>query len=216
MSANPRDGYLDALVFRRLAHPVTRRLLGTAVTPNAVTLAGITIGVAGGTALACPWSHGVALGVALLAASNVLDCVDGELARLRGAESRSGHILDVAGDLAVNVAVLVGIALALARIGAAPGAGTLALLGLGVLGSFAAITWSEATETRRRRVAGWENRLLDGVLGPLTTRDWHAFPVVFALAGRLDALLPAAAVGAQAFWFLVAVLVARALRRSSA
>jgi phosphatidylglycerophosphate synthase len=215
VSANPRDGHLDALVFRRLARPVTRRLLGTAVTPNAVTIAGVAIGVTGGLSLAWPGGIAVALAVTLLACSNVLDCVDGELARLRGAESRLGHVLDVTGDLLVNAALLAGIALALGRTGAAPGQRTVALLGLGIAGAFAAITWSEATEARRRRVAGWENRLLDGVLGPLTTRDWHVFPVLFALAGRLDALLPAAALGAQGFWVLVVVLVTRALRRSS-
>jgi len=84
----------------------------------------------------------------------------------------------------------------------------------GVLGSFALITWSERTEARRHRVDAWENRLLDGVLIRLTTRDWHVFIVAFALAGRLDLLLPAAAVGAPVFGALVLVLMLRVLRRT--
>jgi phosphatidylglycerophosphate synthase len=158
----------------------------------------------------------LAVGVAALVFSGVLDCVDGEIARITFAESRLGHALDVTGDTVVHLALLAGIARRLARVAAWPGAGTLALLVVGVLGAFAAITWSDATEERRRRVDGWENRVLDGVLSPMTTRDWYVFPVAFALAGRLDVLVPAAAWGAQAFWVLVAVLTWRVLRRSTA
>jgi hypothetical protein len=82
------------------------------------------------------------------------------------------------------------------------------------VGAFAVITWSDATEARRRRVAAWENQLLDRVLSPLTTRDWHVFPVLFALAGRLDLLVPAAAVGAHLFWVMGLVLLLRVLRKT--
>lgn len=216
MSENPRDGRLDRLVFRRLSRPVTRRLLPTSLTPNAVTGIGVGLGIAGAFSLTLPWPLGAGVGVVLLACANVLDCCDGELARVRGAESRLGHVLDVTGDVVVNGALLVALTRVVGRAGRGPDRDTLVLLALGVLGSFAAITWSETSEARRQRVACWENRVLDEVLGPLTTRDWWVFPIGFGLAGRLDALLPAAAVGAQVFWILVAVLVTRVLRRSSA
>ena len=90
----------------------------------------------------------------------------------------------------------------------------LALLGLGILGAFAVITWSEESEVRRHRVEAWENHVLDGVLSPLTTRDWYVFVVAFALAGRLDLLVPAAAAGAHVFWVTVLVLLRRVLRRA--
>jgi len=164
---NPRDGYLDRLL-RRLSRPLTR----------------LTLGVAGGLLLGVPGVATVVAAIVLLEASAVLDCSDGEIARLRFAESRLGHWLDVTGDTVVHVAVLAGIARRVALTGSAPGWPLLTALLLGVLGAFAMITWSDATEARRRRVAAWENQLLDGVLSPLTTRDWHVFPVVFALAGR--------------------------------
>ena len=159
---------------------------------------------------------GVLAGVACLVASGILDCCDGELARLRHAESGLGHVLDVAGDTLVAVALLAGIVRRLVRSGPVPGWPVLGALALGVAGAFAAITWSEVTESRRHRVARWENRVLDGVLGPLTTRDWYVFPVAFALAGRLGWLVPAAAVGAHVFWIVTLVLLAaRAARRSA-
>jgi phosphatidylglycerophosphate synthase len=211
---NPRDGWLDRLFRRRLSRPLTRLLIRTPVTPNALTAIGIAVGVAGGLLLGLPGMAAVVVAIALLEVSAVLDCSDGELARLRFAESRLGHWLDMAGDTVVHLAVLAGIARRIARAGSAPGSWLLAALFVGVLGAFAMISWSEATEARRRRVAGWENRLLDGVLSPLTTRDWHVFPLLFALAGRLDLLVAAAAVGANVFWATGLVLLLRALRRT--
>jgi len=172
--------------------------------------------VAGGLLLGARSWLGVGVGIACLVVSGVLDCSDGELARVRFAESRLGHWLDMAGDTLVHLAVLAGIALRLMRAGTAPGWPALALLGTGVLGAFAVISWSEQTEGRRHRTACWENRLLDGVLAPLTTRDWHGFVVAFAVLGRLDVLVPAAAVGAHAFWLVTLVPLLRVLARTRA
>jgi phosphatidylglycerophosphate synthase len=211
---NPREGYIDRVLYRPLAGPLTRALLSTPISPNAVTLASTAIGLAGGLLVGSAGTAGVLAGVVCLVASGILDCCDGELARLRHAESRLGHVLDVAGDTLVAVALLAGIVRRLVRSGQVPGWPVLAALGLGVAGAFGAITWSEVTESRRRRVSRWENRVLDGVLGPLTTRDWYVFPVAFALAGRLGWLVPAAAVGAHVFWVVTLVLLLRVLRVS--
>src|SRR5205814_542512 len=137
---NPRDGYLDGLR-RRLSRPLTRLLVRTPVTPNAVTMIGIALGVVGGLLLGVPGVAPVVAAIVLLEASGVLDCSDGELARLRFAESRFGHWLDVTGDTVVHVAVLAGIAQRVARAGSAPGWPLLAALLLGVLGAFAMISW---------------------------------------------------------------------------
>jgi phosphatidylglycerophosphate synthase len=210
---NPRDGWIDRIVFRRLSRPLTRSLLPSGVSPNAVTIAGILVGIAGGLLLGAPHPALVALGVVALVVSGVLDCSDGEIARLRFAESRFGHWLDITGDTAVHAAVLGGIVLGLRGSGHVPSGATLAALALGVIGAFAVVTWSELTEERRHRAGGWENRVLDGVLGPLSTRDWHVFVIGFALAGRLDRLVVGGAVGAHVFWLTGLVLVLRVLRR---
>jgi phosphatidylglycerophosphate synthase len=212
---NPRDGYLDRLFHRRLSRRLTALLLRTPLSPNAVTVIGIAVGVAGGLALGLAGAMAVVAALLLLELAAVLDCCDGELARLRFAESRLGHWLDISGDTVVHLAVLAGITMRIAREGHSPGWPVLGVLGAGVLGAFAVITWSDQTEDRRRRVDAWENRVLDGALSPLTTRDWHLFPLAFALVGRLDALVPAAAVGAHLFWITALVLVVRVLGRVS-
>jgi phosphatidylglycerophosphate synthase len=209
---NPRDGWVDRLVYRRVSRPLTRMLLPTGISPNAVTMVGIAVGVLGGALLAIPGPTAVLAGTVCLIASGILDCVDGEIARIRFAESRLGHWLDVLGDTFVHVAVLAALAIRVAEDGNAPGWPVLALLGLGVLGAFAVISWSEHTEARRHRVEAWENRFLDGVLSPLTTRDWYVFVVVFALIGRLDWLLWGAAFGSHVFWAVTLVALLRVLR----
>jgi phosphatidylglycerophosphate synthase len=214
---NKYDGYFDRVVHRRLSRPLTRVFLRTPVTPNQVTVIGVLLGVTGGLLLGSVSAAGLLAGLAALLVSGVLDCCDGEIARIKFAESRLGHLLDVTGDTLVHAALLVGIARTLARSGDWPGGSTLALLGVGVVCAFAAISWSEHTEARRHRVVdAWENRVLDGVLAPLTTRDWYVFPIAFAVVGELDALVIAAAWGAQIFWVAVTVLVWRVLARSPA
>lgn len=212
---NPRDGWLDRLVYRRLARPLTRWLLGTEVSPNTVTVVGGLVGVAGGLVLAVEGLAPVLAALLLLTASAVLDCTDGELARLTSAESRLGHWLDVTGDVAVHLALLAGLAARVTAAGGTPGGPALTALGVGVLAAFAVVSWCEETEARRRAVDTWENRVLERVLLPLTTRDWHLFVVAFALAGRLDLLVGAAAVGANVFWPVALGLLVRVLRRTA-
>jgi len=212
---NPRDGYGDRLIYRRLSRPVTRVLLRTALTPNQVTIAGTLLGIAGGVALAWPTWLGIVAGVVCLIASGVLDCCDGELARLRFTESNVGHALDVTGDTLVSLALVGGLTARLIQtVIERPGWPTLALLGVGIAGAFAAISWAESVESERRRVPSFENRLLDGLLSPLSTRDWYVFPLGMAALGWLGVFPLAAAIGANVFWPLVLVVTARALRRS--
>src|SRR5262249_58734090 len=115
-------------------------LLRTSLSPNAVTLAGTALGVAGGLLLARPGLAAVLGAIALLEAGAILDCSDGELARLRFAESRTGHWLDVVGDTLVHVAVLAGIGLRIARAGDAPGWPAVAFLLAGIAGALRVIT----------------------------------------------------------------------------
>lgn len=212
---NPRDGYVDRFVYRRWSRPATRLLLRTSLTPNQVTIIGTLVGMIGGIVLAWPTWMAIVIGVVCLIVSGVLDCCDGELARLRFTESSIGHALDVTGDTLVSVALVGGLLARLIQtVIERPGWPTLALLGVGIAGAFAAISWAESVEGERRRVPSFENRLLDGLLSPLTTRDWYVFPLGMAALGWLDVFPLAAAIGANVFWPLVLVVTARALRRS--
>ncbi|MEX2487320.1 MAG: CDP-alcohol phosphatidyltransferase family protein, partial [Nitriliruptoraceae bacterium] len=86
---------------------VTRLLVPTPVSPNALTLTMLVVGVAAAVVLAWPtWWHAAitAFGVQLYL---LLDCVDGELARWRRTTSAAGVYLDRLGHHVVEAALLV-------------------------------------------------------------------------------------------------------------
>jgi hypothetical protein len=94
-TAKPRDIVWNKYVARPLATPIVVALAPGSVTPNQLTLASLFV-FAGGIAalLALPGHLGLVIGVAIIELSYVLDCADGQLARLRGTSSPVGAHLD--------------------------------------------------------------------------------------------------------------------------
>jgi phosphatidylglycerophosphate synthase len=91
---NSGEHWAGRLYIRRASPYLTRRLIPTPLTPNAVTWLMIAVGVGAAVLLAIPgvWS---ALGaVALIQLQILLDCSDGELARWRRQFSPVGIYLD--------------------------------------------------------------------------------------------------------------------------
>jgi phosphatidylglycerophosphate synthase len=89
------DLAFNVYVCRPLAAVVVYVLRDTRVSPNQVTFFALFVALA---AAACflflPWPLGLGLGVAIYELSYVFDKVDGMLARSRGVQSPSGHLLD--------------------------------------------------------------------------------------------------------------------------
>ena len=209
-----KDGYLAALIDRRLSRPVTRLLLATPVTPSQVTVASVALGLAGAAGLATGTYAGQLGGALVLVASIVLDCVDGELARARFQQSAAGARLDVAGDYVVNLAAFVGLGLGLARRGLPAGGGwVVVLLVAGVAAAMAAthalfvrpalsrggdLHWAGDGE-------GFRGTAVAAVVEKIASRDYTYLLLVCAVAGRLEWFLYAAATGA---WLFVAGLLA--------
>jgi phosphatidylglycerophosphate synthase len=82
---------------RRLSPYLTRLLIGTALTANAVTCLMIVTGGAAAVALLIPGIVGALLAVFLGQLQMLWDCCDGELARWRGTTSAVGIFLDKVG-----------------------------------------------------------------------------------------------------------------------
>jgi len=91
----PNDLLWNRFVARPLAALVLVPLASTRVTPNQVTLGTLVVFVAAAAVMALDgrWS-GLLVGVGLLELAYVFDCVDGQLARLRGTSSAVGAHLD--------------------------------------------------------------------------------------------------------------------------
>lgn len=100
---------IDLLVHRPLAHLIARAAYPTAITPDQLTVLSMCVGLASGW---CAWSARsegpawLAAAGTLLIASAVVDCSDGQLARMRQSSSRFGRMLDGLVDAIVQAAVL--------------------------------------------------------------------------------------------------------------
>jgi hypothetical protein len=118
----PRDVEepVDYLVNRPLANLLVKALAKTSITPNQVTalsgMVGFVSGIIIATAPVGP-SLQVPIGGLLLFVSILLDCADGQLARLRGKSSMMGRALDGYVDVISAGSAFVGFAVFLFRAG---------------------------------------------------------------------------------------------------
>lgn len=85
---------LDIYINRKLAAPVVKLLLNTAVTPNQVTVVSLFIGVGGAWLLLKNYSLSPIFFALCIYLVLILDCADGQLARSRDQASLSGRIMD--------------------------------------------------------------------------------------------------------------------------
>ncbi len=104
---------LDLFVNRPLAFLLALALRPLPITPNMVTLVAMAVGVAAGYSFGQGTKQGALLGVLLLMLANILDCTDGQLARLRGTSSRLGKTLDGLADMVVYVSIFAGVTIAM-------------------------------------------------------------------------------------------------------
>ncbi|HMJ56744.1 MAG TPA: CDP-alcohol phosphatidyltransferase family protein [Polyangiaceae bacterium] len=100
-SLKPREveETIDVYVHRPLAYLVARALYPLPISPDAVTGLSILAGIASAVSLLVTFPYHLQAGGLLLFISAVLDCADGQLARMRGTSSLFGRMLDGTADL---------------------------------------------------------------------------------------------------------------------
>ncbi len=186
------DGWFTRHVDRRFSRAITRLLLPTGVTPNAITLLSIAIGLAGGVLFATGRPPAAVAGALLFLLSTIVDGCDGEVARLTFRESRFGARLDLAGDNVVHLVLFAGIAIGLHRRAPGPRIVILGvLLVIGVLLSMATVWWSMA----RHQPTAAQRRLFEA----FASREFAYALLFLTMAGLLEWFLWAAAIGNYAF-----------------
>jgi hypothetical protein len=110
----PNDIVWNRFVARPLAAVLVVPLARTAITPNQVTFATLPVFLAGAAVLALLPSWGALIGgAAIIELSYVLDCADGQLARLKGTSSPVGAHLDFLMDELKAFALVAAIAVRL-------------------------------------------------------------------------------------------------------
>tara|TARA_R110002096_G_scaffold299503_3_gene494054 strand:- start:10744 stop:11850 length:1107 start_codon:yes stop_codon:yes gene_type:complete len=111
------DGVIAFYVMRPLARVFTRLLLNTSVSPNQATLAALACGIGAAICAGIGGAGLVALAGILYWFGGVLDCIDGELARMRLQSSKIGEWLDSMVDEFSTIALISGLGIGLARDG---------------------------------------------------------------------------------------------------
>jgi phosphatidylglycerophosphate synthase len=94
---------------RRLSPYLTRALLPTRISPNAVTGAMSVVGLAAAALLSLAGVPAAAGAALLIQLQLLLDCSDGELARVRGQSSPAGIYLDRIGHYLTEAALPIGL-----------------------------------------------------------------------------------------------------------
>ncbi|MDR1344433.1 MAG: CDP-alcohol phosphatidyltransferase family protein [Tannerellaceae bacterium] len=94
------ENFIDRIFYRPIGFRIACMLLPTKITPNTVTLISILVGASAGYFFHYQDIINNVYGILILVAANILDCTDGQLARLSGKKSAIGRILDgLAGDV---------------------------------------------------------------------------------------------------------------------
>lgn len=196
---------------QRLARIVVRPIARLPVHPNALTTAGLLVGLTAAALMASGNPAHADLGAALFMLAVFMDHTDGELARQTGKTSTFGHYYDHVAALTTYVALFVGVGIGLGGgEGGDGGDGTLVawapimgvLAGLGVATAFGGRVYLEERlgkqAVQQDSFAGFEMEDTLYIVGPVT---W---------LGGLTPFLVAAAVGAPVF----ALFVLWQIRRS--
>ncbi|MCX6562747.1 MAG: CDP-alcohol phosphatidyltransferase family protein [Candidatus Aminicenantes bacterium] len=111
----------DLFLFRPLAFVLVKGIYRTNITPNQITMVSLLVGILAGVSFGFGRRSTILLGGLLYGFSIVLDCADGQLARLKKNGTRLGRILDGLIDYIVSVAVYLGIGIGLGPASDHPG-----------------------------------------------------------------------------------------------
>ncbi len=96
------EEWVDLLLYRPLGFLVALPIFPTPITPNMVTALSGLVGLAGAAYMMVGSREALTIGAALYMLSNVLDCTDGQLARMKNQFSRYGRIFDGVADYVVG------------------------------------------------------------------------------------------------------------------
>jgi 1L-myo-inositol 1-phosphate cytidylyltransferase / CDP-L-myo-inositol myo-inositolphosphotransferase len=203
------DGFMARHVERPISLQISRRLAGTAITPNQMSLISIAVGICGGPFFLSSRPLMQTIGALLFLAHSILDGCDGELARLKFQQSRWGGVLDFWGDNVVHTVIFgcmaVGWSLSAAAswplwLGAAAVFGTLGSAGFVYC---RLMRLKDGGETLFTSVSDAPERPLTRLLDSASRRDFIYLVILLALFGRSNWFLALAGIGAPIYFLLV-------------
>lgn len=198
------EGFVDRYFNRKLSRWFTRIFLAVGLSPNSITILATAIGLVSAAVFGLG-TYGAGVVAALLfQLAAIIDCCDGEVARLTFTESPFGAWLDIAMDNIVHMAIFAGIGAGLyvTHVGQDHAWLSLALGAAAVLGNGVSFLLVEKAQ-KIKSAGGWETPVnaawSEVMLKNVASRDFSVLVLIFALLGTLDWFLWMAAFGSIAF-----------------
>ncbi|HSF70526.1 MAG TPA: CDP-alcohol phosphatidyltransferase family protein [Nitrospira sp.] len=198
------EGFVDRYFNRKVSRWFTRLFLVMGLSPNSITVLAGLIGLVAAAGFGMgTYSTGI-MAALLFQLAAVIDCCDGEVARLTFTESPFGAWLDIVLDNIVHMAIFGGIAVGLytAHIGQADDWVPLALGVAAVFGNGLSFLLVERAQ-KVKSLNGWRSPAhaawADVMLKNVASRDFSAALLGFALFDQLYWFLLFAAAGSWLF-----------------
>lgn len=184
------DGLVDRYFNRPVGRLFSRLLIHTPVSPNVVSVIATLIGLSSCWFFAQGGHYHMILGALMLQFSAVIDCVDGDLARVLFKESESGKWIDLGGDQVVHVGLFTSLAMGLDQLWL----GLSAVVGVAM--AFVMVLRGMLRPEHR------SNRRLQTLIDRTTNRDFSVLVLLLAIVNRLDIFLWLTAIGVHIFWLI--------------
>lgn len=202
------EGFVDRYFNRKVSRWFTRLFLAVGASPNAITMVATVVGLMAAVGFGVGTYQSAMVAALLFQFAAVIDCCDGEVARLTFTESQFGAWLDIAMDNVVHMAIFAGIAMGVYQQMAGQDEAwiPLALGAVAVLGnalSFLLVSRAQAIKSS----SGWKTSVhaawSDFMLKNVASRDFSVIVLLAALAGKLDWFLWMASAGSLVFAMLM-------------
>jgi phosphatidylglycerophosphate synthase len=198
------EGFVDRYFNRKLSRWFTRLFLAVGLSPNSITILATLVGFVSAAGFGMGSYAAGVIAALLFQLAAIIDCCDGEVARLTFTESPFGAWLDLAMDNLVHMAIFAGVAVGLYTTQEGqPYAWTSLVLGASaVLGNGVSFLLVEKAQ-KINSASGWKAPVhaawADFMLKNVASRDFSVFLLMFAVLGKLDVFLWLTAAGSLVF-----------------
>ena len=202
------EGLVDRFFNRKISRWFTRIFLAIGLSPNAITILASLVGLVAAAGFGVgTYNAGIAAAL-LFQMAAIIDCCDGEVARLTFTESPFGAWLDIAMDNVVHMAIFAGIAVgSYQRLAGGEEAWVPLVLGAAAVLGNGLSFWLVTRAQKIKSTSGWKTPVQaawsDFMLKNVASRDFSVIVLIFAAIGRLDWFLWMAAIGSVVFALLL-------------
>jgi phosphatidylglycerophosphate synthase len=202
------EGFVDRFFNRKVSRWFTRIFLALGLSPNPITMLAALVGLVAAVGFGVgTYSAGI-IAALLFQLAAIIDCCDGEVARLTFTESPFGAWLDIAMDNVVHMAIFAGIAVgSYLRVAGSEGAWVPLALGVAAVAGNGLSFWLVTRAQQIKSASRWKTPVQaawsDFMLKNVASRDFSVIVLLFAVLGKLDWFLWMAAIGSMVFSLLM-------------